>query len=919
MRLRTFVCALAILVLPVVAGAQPAQNGVVAGVVRDAQGGVMPGVTVTVTSQERGFSRTVVTDENGRYNAPAVPIGQYTITAGLQGFKEARLTDNSVETEKTTSVDITLELGQLTDVVTVTGEVPIVDVTNATANTRVRSEAFEKLPVGRNYQSLIGVTPGVVGTGNVNALGALTANNLFLVDSVDTTDPTTGTFGTNLNFEAIQEVSVYTSGVSAEYGRALGAIVNVITKSGTNRFEGSVKYIFQNDQWNAQNTTKSQVTDASLARVKFDKVNPNYAFTGGGPIWKDHAWFFGAYEYSTATTARRQTVGQFPEDYQQSTVNKFLNVRGTVQLTPTQTAWVKYYRAPTTGFVIDYWGAAGDLAAMTSQAQSAENWAGQWSGVLRGNWTMEAAFADYASRIDVVPFKLSGQFANAPILNLADSKYYNGATFDGYVNRPRTQFNVASTWFVTLGKRSHSFKTGFDWQDVESGSLFQYPNKQLYLADAFDQRTRAIVPNSRRDYEAGASTSKGKNYAIYARDKFQATDRLFLEAGLRWEKQGGQSDLSADTVDAQTLSPRLSGTFDLSGDGKSLVIGSYGRFYAGIIQSFSDAFAGVPQQANYDNYVWNGTTYVLTNSIRVGGSTFKPNTSLKPYFMDEATIGYQRQVGRSMGAGIRFINRTWGDLIDDVRTFNPDGSIARSVVNYAGAERRYRGLQFTYDKRFANNWNAQASYTYSRSSGNHFDPTFSALGDYLDAQCRTTTDTSIGTGGVIPCREAQEGANKTGRPIYDRPHNLKFNGAYVRSIRKVNLTVGALAESISKRRYEKSRTLNVLRPGTLVNAGPTVTYFYEERGASQLPGMEWYVDTSFEATWRIQGHNQAGFKTEVFNLTNREEQIISNNTAWCGTTANATCTTSVANFGKATARGSFQTPRTVRFSAIYRF
>ena len=91
-------------------------------------------------------------------------------------------------------------------------------------------------------------------------MGALTSNNLFIIDAVDTTDPTTGTFGTNLNFEAIQEVSVYTSGVSAEYGRAQGAIVNVITKSGTNRFEGSAKYIFQNDNWDVQNTTNNEIT-----------------------------------------------------------------------------------------------------------------------------------------------------------------------------------------------------------------------------------------------------------------------------------------------------------------------------------------------------------------------------------------------------------------------------------------------------------------------------------------------------------------------------------------------------------------------------------------------------------------------------------------------------------------------------------
>src|SRR5687768_14146137 len=256
--------------------AQPAQTGTISGEIKDATGAVLPGVTVTITSQDRGFARETVSDGNGRYVFPAVPIGAYTVSATLQGFQTASVTDNLVEVEKTTNVPFDLKVGALTDTVQVIGETPIVDPTTVTATTRLSKDEFEKLPVGRSYQSLVGAAPGVVGTGNVNSAGALTTANLFVIDAVDTTDPTTGTFGTNLNFEAIQEVSVLTSAVGAEYGRAQGAIVNVITKSGTNRFEGSFKYLFANDEWNAQNKTVNQITGASLERVKFDKVNPTY-------------------------------------------------------------------------------------------------------------------------------------------------------------------------------------------------------------------------------------------------------------------------------------------------------------------------------------------------------------------------------------------------------------------------------------------------------------------------------------------------------------------------------------------------------------------------------------------------------------------------------------------------------------------
>src|SRR5688572_934103 len=671
---RTLLAA-ALVAVAVPSFAQPAQTGTISGEIKDATGAVLPGVTVTITSQDRGFARETVSDGSGRYVFPAVPIGQYTISATLQGFQTATVTDNLVEVERTTIVPIAMRIGALTDTVQVVGETPIVDPTTVTATTRLSKEEFEKLPVGRSYQALIGAAPGVVGTGNVNSSGALTTSNLFIIDAVDTTDPTTGTFGTNLNFEAIQEVSVLTSAVGAEYGRAQGAIVNVVTKSGTNRFEGSFKYLFANDEWNAQNPTVNQVTGASLERVKFDQVNPTYSFAGGGPIWRNRAFFFATYELIQNTSPQRQTAGAVPEDFQQVREDKYSNVRGTFQVRDGHTVWLKYYQSPGEGIVRDdYWGTTftGDREALTAQSQGAENWAAQWSGVIRNNWSLEAAAANYESRIDVGTFEL-GILNGAPIESLEDGKVYNGATFAGFVERPRQQFNIASNWFLTAGGRSHNVKVGYDFQNLESGAQFDYPNRQYYIAESYNPVTRTPVfgPNSvRQDYDSGPSISNGKIHALFARDKMELGNRVSIEAGLRWENQTGSSDIGQATVDTSMIAPRLSGTYDLAGDGNSLITGSYGRYYASIIQSFSDAFAQVAQQTNYDNFVWNGSAFVFQNRVQLSGSSFAPNTDLKPYHMDEATVGFQRQIGRNMGAGVRFITRSWGNLIDDVRTFN---------------------------------------------------------------------------------------------------------------------------------------------------------------------------------------------------------------------------------------------------------
>jgi hypothetical protein len=755
---------------------------------------------------------------------------------------------------------------------------------------------------------------------------------LYIIDAVDTTDPTSGTFGTALNFEAVQEVSVLTSAVGAEYGRAQGAVVNVITKSGTNRFEGMFKYLFQNDEWNSQNKTVNQVTGASLARQKFDQVNPVYSFAGGGPIWRNRAFFFGTWELQENTSPRRQTAGAVPEDFQSVREARFSNVRGTVQLAEGHTAWLKYFQTPETGLVRDdYWGTTvtGDREALTAQDQKAENWAAQWSGVIRNNWSLEAAAARYSSRIDVGTFE-PGILDGAPIFSFADNKIYNGATFDGYVERPREQFNIASNWFLTLAQRAHNIKVGYDFQNMESAAQFDYPSRQFFYAESYDPVTRTPTwgPNSSREvYDSGPSVSTGKVNALYARDKMQLTNRFALEAGLRWERQTGTSDVGVSTVDASVLAPRLSATYDLSGDGNSLIIGSYGRYYQGIIQDFSDEFAQVAQLTNYDNYVWNGSEFVFQNRVQVTGgeSGFQPNLDLKPAHMDELTIGYQRQFARTLGAGVRFISRDWGNLIDDVITFNADGTLRREVLNYDAAERSYRGLQLTLEKRFSNNWNAQASYTYSRTRGNHFGDTFTELGDYIDAQCRTTVDLTVGTNGIIPCAEVQNGANKHGAPTYDRPHNFKLAAAYVRPFGPVTMTFGALTEALSKYRHQQERTVNVLLPGTLTNSGNQATYYYDERGADPVEGVEWYLDTSVEGTWRIYSTAQAGFRAEIFNITDRQEQLRSNNFVWCGSDAGAGCAAARENFGKATSRGSFRggvagtTTRQYRFSLILRF
>ena len=189
---------------------------------------------------------------------------------------------------------------------TVSGEAPLVDKTNVSDTTHVDATLTDSLAVPRGYQSVVEFAPGLNDAdadGNTNSHGAIDSSNLFLFDGVDTTDPTTGTFGANNNFDTIQEVVVSNSAISAEYGRAQGAVVNVISKSGTNVFHGSARTLVTNDNWNAQNKGGDD--------FHRDKLNHNvydYLFTLGGPVWKDHVWFFGGYERNPQFTPPAQVA-----------------------------------------------------------------------------------------------------------------------------------------------------------------------------------------------------------------------------------------------------------------------------------------------------------------------------------------------------------------------------------------------------------------------------------------------------------------------------------------------------------------------------------------------------------------------------------------------------------------------------------
>ena len=899
--------------------------GTVSGRVLDEQGGGVPGVTVELISADKGFRRTQTTDTTGSFKFALLQPGPYTVRTSLSGFTTVEKTRNIVAPDKTTDVNVTMRLAPTEEKVEVTGEVPLVDKTNTSATTTVSSVLTQKLAIGRSYQTLIQNAPGVTGGANPNAHGALSSNNQYLFDGVDTTDVTTGTFGQNFNYEAIDEVVVSTSGISAEYGRAQGAIVNVITKSGTNSFSGSAKLIMTNDKWNDDNKGKNPANGRLFNRTKFDKDIYQKALTLGGPVWKDHLWFFGAYEWYDQPSAFQQTATSpvYPngtgQNYQQSLKVKLWDGKITFQATPSHLFTVQANADPINGFAVQYWG-TGFVAEKEALTEQDQNDCGgicvkqiRWSGVFGSNFSAEALYAEQKGDIFVRPYQLAsmapdggGIAIGSPIFSFNDNLYYNGATFDGFVKRPRKQANLAVNLYQQLFGNSHQFKAGVDYQDLKSVAFFTYPTNNVYYVTDFNPVTRQVTlsPNDERDtfVNPAQSISSGKIYGFYALDKFEVGKHLFFNIGARLDYQKGDSDIGQTVIDTTRISPRLTGVYDVFGNGKTLASAAYGRYYQFLIQDIADSvYSGIPQQQNHDVYLWDGTQWVLDQQVRVGAGTTPVNHNLKPSYLDEFNVAFQQQLGNTMAVGVRGIYRHWNDLIDDRKVFEAaTGNVITEPMNFSDdvLKRYYKAVEVTFDKRFSRNWQASMNYTLSRAEGNQFNDYTSQLFDFANENCRHR-DVN-GTQVTEPCPLVTD-LNRYGLATYDRTHQLKAFTAYTLPLSWVAITAAPAFIWRSGLPYQEQRSTSSLH-------GYTFTYFFEKRGSHRLPSA-YQLDFALEGVFKPWGPLEVGVKGEVFNLTN--QQPIVDNTRLTLIPGSS--------FGFPTSRNSFQAPRNYRLTALVRF
>jgi len=296
-------------------------TGTISGKVSDFTGAVLPGITVSLKSVEKGISRTVSTDEGGRYRVPELALGSYVVTAEAAGFQTVIRSGITLTVGREAVVDFTLQVGAIAERITVTGEAPLVQTANATVAALVDQRAMRELPLnGRSYADLTGIQPGVLSdlevaaaptqavyTGGGSAArrsigGTKPQQSTYLLDGMEISTPSEGmpassVLGQQLGVEAIREFVLLQNNYGAQYGRASGGVVNAVTQSGSNSFHGSVFEFLRNEKLDARDYfLDPRLPKAPLKRNQFGA-------SLGGPIRKEHTFFFANYE------AVRQSAG----------------------------------------------------------------------------------------------------------------------------------------------------------------------------------------------------------------------------------------------------------------------------------------------------------------------------------------------------------------------------------------------------------------------------------------------------------------------------------------------------------------------------------------------------------------------------------------------------------------------------------
>ena len=599
------------------------QTGGIEGVVLDAQGGVLPGVTVEATGTKLVGTAVSVTEERGIFRFPALPPGSYDLVATLEGFSPAGVNDIELALGQILKVQLTLQIGAVTETVTVTGERPLIDVQQSATSTSLSSSMIEALPRGRDFTSIAAYTASAVAdqsAGGIQIDGSSGAENRFIVDGIDTTDLQIGTSAKTVITEFIDEVQVKSTGYAAEFGGSTGGVISVVTKSGGNDLKGDVRVLYTDDSLTGDSrpTLQRNVDDPDIAehvtydKDSFDRWEPG--FTLAGPIVRDKLWFFSSYQPQEENLDR--TV-----EFTTGEVQTFDRSRrydyATANLTGNAGSKLLYK----VGFNLSPYEERGILPGRNGRQNPDANYEIDED---RENYTL-SGYLDYLPNPDWLVSVKTGRFKydvretgvpttlwqnystsslnNCEIYPEIPQQYCQPPGWSNISTNDGTLFDIFQRDFVQADASyfasawgEHRFKAGVQFENYSNEVLdgYQAPRILYYWGRSYSTTTGERVTGQYGYFRLLQIATQGDvesdNVGLFLQDSWSVTDRLTLNLGVRAEQEKVPSFAGPENVTGipetaiefdfgDKIAPRLGFAYDVLGDGKWKAYGSYGVFY----------------------------------------------------------------------------------------------------------------------------------------------------------------------------------------------------------------------------------------------------------------------------------------------------------------------------------------------------
>jgi hypothetical protein len=913
-----------------------AQQGTteIKGKVVDQQNAAVPGATVVVKNQETGMFRQTVSNTDGTYFVGGILPGLYEVTAELQGFKKLGLKDIRLEIGKTSTVDLQLTVGGLEETVSVSAESPLVDVSSKEVGGNITGTELVDLPsINRNFIGFIGLLPGIVpsistesfGSDSISVNGADPRSNNYMLDGGNNNDDVIGQrAGTQARtaIESVQEFQVITNQFDAQFGRTTGAIINAVTKSGTNVFHGSGFVFGQDADW----TNKDYFAkERNLAKP--DTQRREFGGTIGGPIIKNRAHFFFSLERVMIDRGSAIVIPARPDlNWSPLTQDRVWNtmIKYDQQLSANHTWGIRWLRelspqrnqAITPPLITSAATREEDDKDQTVVATFSSVFGNSKLNSFRAGWTQEdVAFANPC-------FNGNGrdQSACQPTLAFQTFTDQQDNTAQARVN-DAYQVEDTFSWFLPNKHGDHDVKFGFQFEYVTADNFAQ---DNLNGTFSFGTSNVPFNANDPRTYPdrltirvpgQGTVFEKAYYYSLFAQDKWKLSNKLTATLGVRWDLEkipvaelNNPKFASEDDypVDGNNIQPRVGLSYVVDEQGHTVVRGGYGRFFdkthfeiiGGLFNNgvFSNSFtqnfplsAADPGPRNgqfpTDPFLVNGPVVnrALLNQMFPPGSTVRNTGNItlddptrRIPRSDEFTVGFEHQLGSTVSVSadfVRVLGREMFMVYDNnkgVRATTASTSpIVRPNTNFQAVnsfinvgESDYNALLFQVEKRLSRGLSARVSYTFADGTAN--------LGN---------------NGGAINFQQGTElnlEANE-GRSDNLRRHNLVISGRALVPYTH-GMTFSWVARALSGAPFSLTNNLidadrngtlfDLLAAGSYTGAGTvpadnyTVDDFDGRRNGATGPGF-FQLDTRFGWRFNLGSGRTFDLSADVFNLTNR--------------------------------------------------